>query len=132
MLSAPVVLNALTTFAQLAQRATSSAADVVWPMARPAITFPPRATGFVQSTRILPLSFPAAPIALLAASQGVVSAITSPKAAASAIPPALAGAPHPANSALIFFSAGVRPPNLISWPQAAQRLPSGPPPIPSP
>src|SRR6266852_5805220 len=108
MLSAPVVLNALTTFAPFAHRATSSAAEVVWPMARPAITFPPRATGFVQSTRILPLSFPAAPIALLAASQGVVSAITSPKAAASAILPALARAPHSATSALTFLSAGAR------------------------
>src|SRR6266487_2679026 len=73
--------------ATFAHDATCSAADVVWPMARPLKS---GLTGFVQSMTILPARWPALSIAARVAGHGVAIAINSPKAAASATEPALA------------------------------------------
>src|SRR5207253_1629848 len=78
---APIVLNALTTLAPGAQRATSSAAEVVWPSVSPDRS---GRSGLVASTRILPVRSPAPRRAAWAAAQGVASSTTSPWAAASA------------------------------------------------
>src|SRR5437879_170201 len=85
MLPNPVVLKALTTRAPLAQDATCSAPDVVWPTTRPLLkpSAPPR-TGLVASMSTFPERFPADWTALWAPSQGTVRATTAAEATASA------------------------------------------------
>src|SRR5215510_1699873 len=129
MFSTPVVLKTFTTCARGAHVATCSAPDVARPTAKPERS---ALSGFVQSKSILPLRSPTARSTLSAASHGVASTMTAPKAAASAMLPARAEGPLRATSSRTFGSAGSRTPKNTACPRRAQRHPSVPPTPPVP
>jgi hypothetical protein len=83
----------LTTRAPEARRAISSAAEVVWPMAKPLRS---ALSGLVQSIRILPVSGPAAFSASSTDDHGGANKMVSPNPAASAGVPAQAPGPSEA------------------------------------
>ena len=82
MMLAPMVLNALTTFAPGAQEATSSPAENVVPTSIPLSG----SNGLVASIRILPARSPAAPSISLLAFHGEASSTISLCCAAASMP----------------------------------------------
>src|SRR5438552_8519924 len=131
MLFAPVVLNALTTRAPVAQDATCSPAEVVWPRTRrnPSDLM---ANGFVASIRIFPFRLPAACSALCAPSQGVASTTTEASFTASPIVAARAVLQALFNNFFNFSSPGFLTPKVTVCPFLAQRAPRVPPTLPAP
>src|SRR5437867_9382481 len=131
MFFAPVVLNALTTRAPVAQAATCSPAEVVWPRTKRNPSGP-IVNGFVASIRIFPLRLPAACSALCAPSQGVARTTTEASFTASAIVAARVLLPASRNSFFTFSSPGFLTPNVTTCPFFAQRAPRVPPTLPAP
>src|SRR5262245_27689482 len=80
MCSAPIVLKHFTTLAPLAQRATSSPAEVVNPTANPERS---GVRGLVASTTIFPPTSPTDRTAFSVLAHGVASTMTSADEAAS-------------------------------------------------
>src|SRR5262249_58031917 len=125
----PVVLKPWTPRPPEAHAATRSAPEIVWPTARPARS---SVRGLVQSRMPFPARSPACRTASSVAAHGVANTTTSPCAAASATPPALALPPVALSSSRTLGAVGFGTPNITSCPFCTQERPRVPPTFPAP